>query len=224
MGNNPSHLETFANTSFEILVINLDQRTDRLQYIDKLLRNAGLSYTRMPAVNGKKFSNITNICSSEGYKDLTCIGEDDRTGHLAHVGCYLSHLKCLKLASSSVFGKVLILEDDAKFITNNFKNILNKIVLENTDVDFIWLNASKDETNVVQKSMMPTWGLQGYLVNKKAAKVLYNMLIPGSPWISNMHNCLADWIMPLAVKDAGLKWKHISLISQKDFESDIRNS
>lgn len=224
MGN---HLDGFATLStintLEIYVINLDQRPDRRMYMDALLKKQGLNYRRIPAIYGKKFYNITDVCASEGYPDLTCIGSDDRTGHLAHAACYLSHLKCLKLASESIYGKILILEDDAKFIIDDYGKVLKTIADENAD--FIWLNASKDETEVIEKNVMPTWGLQGYIINRKAAKILYDMLKPGSPWIKNVQNCLIDWIMPMAIKDAKLSWKNISLVYQNDdLGSNIKHS
>lgn len=213
----------FSNENFKILVINLDRRADRRLYIDSLLRKNGLLYTRVPAVDGKQFMNITEVCESEHYPDLSCMGTDDRTGHLAHTGCYLSHLKCLKIAMK-FSGRTLILEDDAVFIVDDIKNALRTVLNASPEADIIWLNADK-EHGIVQKSVMPTWGLQGYIVNEKAARTLYSMLVPGSPWISKIHNCLIDWVVPLAVKDSGLRWKVFSLVSQKlEFGSNIRNS
>jgi len=201
--------------TFEIFIINLDRGKDRLEHIDKIMKKAGLNYTRIPGIDGKKFKTVTDITASEGYGDLYCLGGQDRTGHLPHTGCYLSHLKCLKQASEGNSDKVLILEDDASFIVDNFAEVLTKIVQDNTEVDFIWLNADNDKT-VQEKKEIPTWGLHGYIVSKKGAKILYDMLMPDSEWIKDTEDCLADWVMPVAVKDSKLKWKHFSLIGQRD--------
>ena len=92
--------QSFTNLTqaqpFEIMVINLDKSKDRLEHIDKILKSQGLHYVRVPGVYGKKFNTVPEITASEGYGDLFCLGGDDRTGHLPHTGCYMSHLKCLK--------------------------------------------------------------------------------------------------------------------------------
>lgn len=227
MGNKNGGQDNFSNiNTLDVYVINLNQRPDRMGYMDNLLRREGLVYKRVSAVYGKKFYNITDICSSEGYPDLACMGGDDRTGHLSHAGCYLSHLKCLKMASEGPTDRVLVLEDDIKFIVDNqAANVLRKIVEENAGIDFIWLNASKGETEVIERKVMPSWGSQAYIVNKKAAKILYSMLKPGSQWSNSTHNCLLDWALFLAVKDAKLRWTNIRLVCQNDeLGSNIRES
>lgn len=213
-----------GSQNYGIYVINLDKRKDRLQYIDNLLKSKGLIYSRISAVDGKKHKTIPEIASSQGYNNLKCLGDITRTSHLAHTGCYLSHLKCLKMAKDDVYDKVLILEDDAKFIIDDFKNTIDSIYASNKDADIIWFNAPF-ETEVIQKYQMPTWGLQGYMVNKKAAKLLYELLNPDSNWVKQRRDCLIDIIFPVAVRELGLKWKVFSLITQnKAFTSNIAGS
>ena len=125
---------------------------------------------------------------------------------------------------NGAWDKVLVLEDDAEFIVDNFADVLNKIATQNPQVDFIWLNSDNFIT-VGEKFDIPTWGLHGYMVSKKGAKVLWDMLNPDSEWIKQTKDCLADWVMPEAVKDANLKWKHFTLITQRDgIVSNIDNN
>ena len=67
-----------------ILVINLPQRKDRWEAIEKILKPSGLYYERVDAVKRKP-----------GWK-----------------GCSLSHRKCIEIAKERKWPMVLILEDD----------------------------------------------------------------------------------------------------------------
>jgi hypothetical protein len=71
----------------EVLVINLDHRTDRWATIERTCAAANLTPVRMPAIK-----------SSPGWH-----------------GSGLSHLKCIRLAKERNLPWVLILEDDATF-------------------------------------------------------------------------------------------------------------
>jgi GR25 family glycosyltransferase involved in LPS biosynthesis len=209
---------------YGVYVINLDSREDRLKYIDRVLKEQNISYKRVSAINGKKFNYIPGIVESQGYSDLGCLGNKERDSHLAHTGCYMSHIKCLKMAMNNLYTRTLILEDDAKFIVNNSNEVIMNILKTNQDADIIWFNAPHED-EVIQKYEMPTWGLQGYMVNKKAAKILYDMLNPDSIWLKHKEDCLIDLVLPIAVKESKLNWKFFSLISQnKNFTSNIANS
>jgi len=71
----------------EVLVINLDQRTDRWAAIKQICQDASLSPTRVPAVQRSP----------------------------AWQGCGYSHLKSVQIAKDRDLPWVLILEDDATF-------------------------------------------------------------------------------------------------------------
>tara|TARA_R110000824_G_scaffold342291_1_gene528742 strand:+ start:43 stop:612 length:570 start_codon:yes stop_codon:yes gene_type:complete len=77
-----------------ILYINLDSRNDRKEEMEKILK--GFNYER-----------VTAIKNDDGY-----------------IGCCLSHIKCLEIAKSRNYQKVIILEDDFMFKENhNFNNM-----------------------------------------------------------------------------------------------------
>lgn len=212
------------NQLYGVHVINLDTKKDRFDYIDNVLEQGGMDYKRVSAVNGKQFDTVPKITASQGYPDLECLGNIKRNENLAHTGCYMSHLKCIKMIAEGQDNFGLILEDDAKFIVPDFKRVIDEIISDNLGIDIIWFNAPS-ETEVIQKYEMPTWGTQGYMLSKRGAKLLYNVLKPGSEWIHRKEECLFDLILPIAVRDTKMKWKVFSLITQnKNFTSSISNS
>jgi len=222
--------EIYVSQPYDIYIINLDRRPDRIQVLGAKLKNANLQYTRISAIDGKKFSNLTDLAKSAGYADLLCLGDKKRHGHEGHTGCYLSHLKCWRqFLNESKYDKLLVLEDDADFKQSNFASILDG--LSRNQVDFIWLNSRKEDGNkFLEKDKMPDWGTQGYFLNKTAAYLLHNILKPDSPWItrsktkgfySGKNDCLFDLTLPLAVKDNNLSWKWFTVIGQLESSSDI---
>jgi len=79
------------------LYINLEHRTDRLEHVTKQLKQLDVSGQRFNAVKMKK----------------------------GHIGCTLSHIKCLELAIKNDWDYVFICEDDIVFTKPNLllKNI-----------------------------------------------------------------------------------------------------
>ena len=76
----------------ETFVINLDDRTDRWDAIQKLCSGAGLTPRRISAVR-----------ATPGW-----------------IGCTYSHMKCMQIAKEEQLPWVLILEDDATFTPASF--------------------------------------------------------------------------------------------------------
>ncbi len=83
----------------EVLVINLDHRSDRWTAIERKCQEANLRPTRVPAVQ-----------MSPTWQ-----------------GCSYSHLKCMQIAKDRHLPSVLVLEDDATFTPesiNRFRDLL----------------------------------------------------------------------------------------------------
>lgn len=103
-----------------ILYINLDSRTDRKEEMEKILN--GLNYERVSAVK-----------KDDGY-----------------IGCSLSHIKCIEIAKSRNYEKVIILEDDFMFKENhNFNNIefpkdYDVLLLSNLIKSYVSINDRPD--------------------------------------------------------------------------------
>ena len=114
--------ESFSKQSFKTYIISLNNEKGRKKYdkLKKFLNSKSIYPQKIDAVNGKSFKTITDICKSEGYEDLKCMNMGQRRdSHLGATGCYLSHLKTLKLISESDNPYGLILEDDSIFIGND---------------------------------------------------------------------------------------------------------
>jgi glycosyl transferase family 25 len=90
--------------------INLENRPDRKEHVEKQLKNIGISATRFNAVK------LTN----------------------GAVGCSMSHLKCLEIARQNNWDHVMIVEDDILFLNPNlFKNQLNKFLKNHKNFDVL---------------------------------------------------------------------------------------
>lgn len=107
----------------EVLVINLDGETARMNAFSDSARKAGLDFRRWPAVNGELLgeSYIRSVTSRACERGITC------TKGL--IGCYLSHLHIWEYIANRHSGHsdlheswYLICEDDAlptaKFVEN----------------------------------------------------------------------------------------------------------
>ncbi len=90
-----------------IFVINLNGFTDRLERISRRLNGLGLSFERIPAIDGRALSREENRTISSGQSRLAL--SDSETAH------YLSHLKALRLVADRELPRAIILEDDAVF-------------------------------------------------------------------------------------------------------------
>ena len=84
-------------------VINLDRATQRMEETARQLNDAGLPFTRLPAVDG------ADLPPETGAQAMTHLGREMMAGEL---GCYQSHLNAAEafLASDAELG--LVLEDD----------------------------------------------------------------------------------------------------------------
>lgn len=150
-----------------VLLINLDDKKDRITNLNQHLRDIGqadFTYDRIPAVVGKNlpWREIFRMSKSGNAQRN---GRDDRAGRL---GCFLSHLAALKEAKARGYPHVLICEDDVRFMPH---------YLAGNDLQKALSELPKD------------WGVLflGYFeVDKKNIKPFSDHLIqPGSPY--DMH-------------------------------------
>ena len=83
-------------------------------------------------------------------KNFQCLSKD-LNKILPKVGCFLSHLKVLKIAKDNNWNKILILEDDISILNINLQNIENK-----KKFDMIYLGA------VTKQKIDISWEQKGY--------------------------------------------------------------
>ena len=99
-----------------IFLINLGDRTDRLESSTKQLKAVGLQFTRIPAVS---FTEV------EGSMFLTA----------PVLACWKSHLKAYSALIASNFDYALFLEDDFSIYSpKRFQKFLNNLELEKYDL------------------------------------------------------------------------------------------
>lgn len=150
---NKNKLEYFNNfKSYNVLYINLDQRTDRkkelLSQFKKFKnKNIKINIERISAVKHKK----------------------------GQIGCAKSHIKCLKNAKKRNLKEVIICEDDINIhsnLINKYFEIINKL----NDWDVIILSGHGDKKNInnfISKALgIQTTGL--YLVKNHYYDKLIN--------------------------------------------------
>ena len=131
-------------------IINLETSQDRREDMIKQMNSLGLTYQIVDAISGEDlvFSEYRDSISKllevpveklkpTYYLDRrNFISLSDKWESIApRVGCFLSHMKCLKLALENNLNEVLILEDDVKILGN-------LDLIPNVDKEIIYLGAT----------------------------------------------------------------------------------
>ena len=102
---NPSGLDLVQ--TLPVLLINLDGSAERLKKASSQLVAAGISFERLPAVDGRLLSE----------SERTRLAPWDRKAFFkplspGEIGCYLSHLAALERIVKEGWPRALVLEDD----------------------------------------------------------------------------------------------------------------
>lgn len=126
--------ETSQRGAIGIYVINLDSGAERLQSVACMLGGFNLSFTRVPAFDGRQL-NTSDVADydqrrAERYMGRSLVG--------AEIGCYRSHLAAAArfLESDAKYG--LVLEDDVLLHCNPIE-LLEATLPELERVDREWL-------------------------------------------------------------------------------------
>ena len=136
--------------------INLANRLDRKEHVEKELQKIGINATRFNAI---KLPN-------------------------GAIGCSMSHLKCLQLAKKYNLSHVLICEDDIQFLDPElFKNQINNFLNNHQDWDVVLLAGNNmppytkiDDTCVQVRQCQTT---TGYIVKNHYYDVLIENIKEG---------------------------------------------
>lgn len=172
------------NSEILVILINLDRANERLVEVDKRLKRLGLRYVRLSAIDGKNYKYSENEYDEGLYK--LCNGKGNSPGE---IGCYLSHYNAIRLFLDSDKKFAVIIEDDAIF-NSDFVTILDKLTSISYFWDFVKFNTARDYGfgNIAVKKLFKEYKLYAsffpkafaaaYLINRKAAKSLYDRLLP----------------------------------------------
>ncbi len=90
-----------------VYVINLDERPEKWERMQKLLAERGIEPTRVSAINGWNLSQ-------DVLRDV--MGPSQNRLSPGAIGCYLSHFSVYKDALERSYKLIWVLEDDADFI------------------------------------------------------------------------------------------------------------
>lgn len=172
---NPALLQTY--------VINLDRSPERLHAMRARLERVGLSWVRIPAVEGARLDPGTcPDVDTAAYRRAH--GKDLNT---AELGCYLSHIRALRdfLAGPKAFA--LVLEDDADFPAD-FLPLLESLLEASGRWDLVKLSSFHSGTPVRIARLVGPYELavplsrlmnsNSVLFSRRAAQVLLDKLLP----------------------------------------------
>ncbi len=165
-----------------VILINLDRSVQRREQMEHRLRELGLGYIRMPAVDGaaewEKLQQSVDIPTFQRN-----VGRDVLKGE---IGCYHSHLQAWAMFLETGKQTLLVLEDDVVF-GSDFLNAVS-IALENKDKwDILNLNKIRAKQPVCQAKLDgyslnayigPLTGTGAYLICRKAAMKLSTEILP----------------------------------------------
>ena len=183
---------------YPVLYINMKKDIKRKFYLESDLKNLGMKYTRIEAVEGKRLyddkyqneiSSMLNVSpevmnpqfwlSRKNFK--TMCSNPDIT--LARVGCYLSHLKSIKYAIDNDYEAVYIMEDDCKPLSNFYDRFT---LPQNSDILYTGgyfargdkFNPSlPDPVIKIDNENFKLWGCYSYILpSKQAIKDVYNVI------------------------------------------------
>jgi GR25 family glycosyltransferase involved in LPS biosynthesis len=143
---------------FKTLLINLENRPDRLIHTLKELRKVGLSkeVIRIEAINSNIAEELKcDYISEKAFNNINDITNTCILPNHSSLGCAISHINCWKYMINNNVDECIIVEDDIEIVNsqlftidiNNIKNIKNKIAYDNPSI-FIVFNSHKLDSNI----------------------------------------------------------------------------
>ena len=168
-------------------VINLQKRAERVNDFLKhyhrsdLHDTLGLPVQVVPAFDGRKL-DVQSLVTPKAWREIQATERNGRRqGHSqltrGAVGCYMSHLDCLRRFLATDKQYALIFEDDAVLMFRIGHAIQHTMDTARTGWDVLLLGYWC--TACTAGSAAAWWGLQGYMVTREGArKVLDGCALP----------------------------------------------
>lgn len=168
---------------YNIKVINMYNRADRLQFITDRLKKERLSFQRVEAVDGKELTLTPDL--------LTLFKDNDFGFRRGVIGCALSHYNLWKELIESDKSYYVIMEDDASFCKNFLKKL--QYILSECKYDLLFLGyhmshnnrlANKEKYNVESENIVIEslktdiyiGGTHCYIITKEGASTLLDFI------------------------------------------------
>jgi GR25 family glycosyltransferase involved in LPS biosynthesis len=148
------------NNKTNIVVINLDRSTDRLE-----------RFTTHANKNNIKFNRFAGIDKYDTELVDTYMKQFDVRLKRQHGACAVSHLLVISEFIESDYEHIVIFEDDAQIMNNTFLDIdtlTKEINITPDQFDILYLNCRVQCDKAFK--VVNGCGLEGYILNKKGAK------------------------------------------------------
>lgn len=138
-------------------LINLDGSNERLLSATTYLRSQNIEFERIAAYDGRKVEPTSHT----EYNELRALNYMGRKLSGGEIGCYFSHINCVKTFLNSGADYAVILEDDM-IPTEHLSVKINKILekLENTNWYLINIGALK------RKIFTPLFSVNNHEISK----------------------------------------------------------
>ena len=149
--------------SYAIYVINLDRSQDRLQRITQTIKDAGLSFCRVSAVDGTTIDPADYKADSAYYQGLSA----------NEIACYLSPVKCWERIVEDQVDFGIIFEDDAH-LNENFKQVIEKALVEAAYRNYGFLKFSSNKLKKKKKTILAALSKEHALVKLTPVPVFTN--------------------------------------------------
>ncbi len=162
-------------------LINLDRSTERLSIVTDRLAALGLTWERIPAVDGKTLTaEHKTAVVSPNWKFPTTLTSGE-------IGCMLSHRYCWEQFLATGDEWLLVLEDDCVFSPKAYQYLSSPDWIPE-GVDLIQLSTVDEPAYCDHEISLPTLnnslyrikysspkGAYGYLISKRAAQLAVDM-------------------------------------------------
>ena len=164
------------SSEIHAFIINLDRSPERLLHVQKQLDEAGISYTRVAAVEGSALS----LPHPQYNENLYKLKHGKRTS-MGELGCYFSHLKVYEQFLETDLPYVLVCEDDITIPTNT-ASVLAEVEGMQTPWDLVKISKINSSVPISVESLTEPYSLAinlgrhtgsgAYLINRRAAESL----------------------------------------------------
>lgn len=168
----------------KVFLVNLDRNPERLAAADRQLRQCGVDYERMPAVDGKLLSKEEQNAAVDGFRLWCSQGRKLRPGE---IGCAMSHYSIYRRMIKEELDVACILEDDV-ILDQKFKTVLDQvrswIDIEKRQVCLLSNHTGKGGEGIVRSA--GDQYTEGYVLTRGAAIALLSanwpMQVPCDHW------------------------------------------
>lgn len=174
------------STNFDVYLINLDRKPERLKHFIRAYGNIDLKFKRferVEAVDGQTIP-LERYMAPYAFEEMNnTLKRGYRTRHNqltpGGVGCYLSHMKVMKSIASSNKEFGVVFEDDIMFnVANVFVSINSMLSQVPDDWDIILLGCicNKCKSFVRYREARHFFLMHAYIVRKSGAQKILNLI------------------------------------------------